>query len=76
MIKVGLLEKSIIVYSYCSCKTNVLSLAIMSLISRLTRRCAPYQWQSRFFASDPKLTRVFFDIEIDGKEEGRVTFEV
>merc|ERR1712113_1323365 len=49
---------------------------IMSLLSRFTRRCVPHQWQSRFFASDAKLTRVFFDIEIDGKEAGRVTFEL
>ena len=52
------------------------------MLSRFSRRLVSFESsllhsQSRYFAAEGvKKPRVYFDIEIGGKDEGRVIFEV
>lgn len=51
------------------------------MLSRFSRRLISFESsllhsQARYFSAESGNPKVFFDIEIDGKDEGRITFEV
>merc|ERR1719445_500489 len=51
------------------------------MLSRFARRVVPanssfFQSQLRCFSAESKNPRVYFDLEIGGKDEGRVVFEI
>merc|ERR1719497_6573 len=51
------------------------------MLSRFSRRLISFESSllhsnARYFSSESANPKVFFDIEIDGKDEGRITFEL